>query len=130
MPGCMTQAKQLLGCILPGTYEIRKFVNYSITKYIKFQSIRQQQKHTFDQCQMKLSSMETVSDIVLHIVQEFFNESLMAILCWLICQGLQVASLRNHCYDHNQCYRAIAWILEKLVGHDNDMRQESISCMM
>ena len=71
MPGRTTQAKWFLGCILPGTYEIHKFVNYSITKYIKFQLINKQQKHTFDQCQIKLGFMETVSDIVLHIVQEF-----------------------------------------------------------
>ena len=37
-------------------------------KYIKFQSILNQQNHTLDQCQIKLGSMETVSDIVLHIV--------------------------------------------------------------
>ena len=68
MPGRSTQAKYFLRCVLPGTYKICKFVNYSITKYIEFQSINKQQKQTFDQCQIKLGSMETVSDIVLHIV--------------------------------------------------------------
>ena len=40
--------------------EIRKVVNYSITNYITFQSIKNQQKHTFDQYQIKLGFMETV----------------------------------------------------------------------
>ena len=47
------------------------FVNYSIQKYIKLQLINNQQKHIFDQCQIKLGSMESVSEIVLYIVQEF-----------------------------------------------------------
>ena len=46
--------------------EICKFINYPITKYIKFQ-------WSFDHCQIKLGLclMEPVSEIVLYIVQEF-----------------------------------------------------------
>ena len=51
------------------THEICKFLNYSITKYIKFQLVN---KHTFDKCQIKLGFVETMSEIVLYIIQELF----------------------------------------------------------
>ena len=52
-------------------YKNLKFVSYSITKYIKFQSINNQTIDTFDQYQRKLDLIEIVSKIVLYIVQEF-----------------------------------------------------------
>ena len=66
-----------------------KFVNYSITKYIKFQL-----KHAFDQCKIKVGFMGTVSEIVLYISMNFFKKMkvLMAI-CSVVkfnvfCDGL------------------------------------------
>ena len=38
-------------------YDICKFVNYSITKNNRFQSLNNQQKHTFGQYQIKLGFM-------------------------------------------------------------------------
>ena len=65
------QAKCILGWALPGHV---KFIIFSIIlsqKTFKFQSIKNQQNYTFDQCQIKLGFIETVSEIVLYIVQEF-----------------------------------------------------------
>ena len=73
--------KMLPSMCFAWAHDICKFVNYSITKYIPFHSINNQQKHTFDQCQIKLGFMETVSEIVLYVVQDFLKEMkvLMAI---------------------------------------------------
>ena len=50
-------------------YEICKFVNYSITKYVNFNQLTTNKNtHLIS---VKLSFMETVPEIVLCIVQEF-----------------------------------------------------------
>ena len=69
----MTQAKVFLGCVLPGHTKFM-FVNYSITKYIKFQPINNQQKQTFAQCQIELGFMETVLEIILYILSKNLNK--------------------------------------------------------
>ena len=66
--------------VLPWHMKNLMFVNYSITKYIKFQSINNQKTHTFDQCQIKLGITETVLKLscILSKNLESFNGN----FCW------------------------------------------------